>query len=272
MLSTRMAIHGLIGAIVGLLAGQWLEGAKHLYPLNYQLLFLSALVAGVGSVLTLSRLRLPEAAPEAIRHRPRISVKGMWPLIKSMPEFRSYALAAFVYRAGLNLPMALFPIYRVRVLGSSDAWIGVLFTVQRVLSVFTYLALGRFATRRRFRRWLWVSSLGMGVFPLATALARTPTALLIPAFIGGTFAAGMDIFLTNTLLQVSPEGQRPTFVSVNTFLANVTAFAAPLVGTALADLTTIRIALCVGAALRIAGGLVFWRLGVGAERQESSPR
>ena len=269
LLSTRAAIHGIFGAVVGLLAGQWLDWAP--FPLNYQLLFLSALFAGVGSVLVMSRLKLPQVSQEEIKSRPKVPLRDYLPLIRATPAFRNFVLAAFVFRMGTSLPSALFPIYRVRVLGSTDSWIGILFTVQRVLSVFAYLALGRFATRAKFRRWLWLSSLGMALFPLTTAFVRTPTYLLIPSILGGTFSAGVDIFLTNTLLQVSPEEKRPTFVAVNTLLANVTAFAGPLLGTALAGATTIRAAFYVSTAMRVLGGLVFWRLGVGSERQEGAP-
>jgi hypothetical protein len=170
LLSTRMAVHGFFGAIVGLLAGQWLDRVS--FPLNYQLLFLSALAAGVGSVLVMSRLRLPQVSSEEIRRRAKVPVRDIWPLITATPAFRNFAVAAFVFRLGTALPSALFPIYRVRVLGATDAWIGVLFTVQRVLSVFTYFALGRLTARPKFRNWLWLSSLGLAAFPLTTALVR----------------------------------------------------------------------------------------------------
>jgi len=98
------------------------------------------------------------------------------------------------------------------------------------------------------------------------ALAKTPEMLLISAVVGGLFGAGMNIFLTNTLFQVSPEDQRPTFVAANTFLANVTAFVAPMLGTALAEVVSIPLVLMLAAALRALGSLAFWRLGVGAEK------
>ena len=269
MLSTRSAIMGIFAAAVGFLAGQWLDFAP--YPLNYQLLFASAFLAGLGSVYVLSRLRLPETSPEvsepAIRPRKRIGLSEVLPLIKSAPAFRNFTIAAFVFRLGMSLPVALFPIYRVRTLGSSDAWIGILFTVQRLLSVLTYFALGRLASRRKYRRWLWVACPFMALFPLTTALATTPQMLLIPAAIGGIFSPGVNIFLTNTLFQVSPEDQRPSFVAANSFLSSVTRFAAPLLGTALAGATSMQLAMIIASGLRIVGGFVFWRLGVGSERR-----
>ena len=55
--------------------------------------------------------------------------------------------------------------------------------------------------------------------------------LLISAVMAGIFAPGMNVFLSDTLFQVSTEENRPTFLATNSFLANVTAFVAPMLGT-----------------------------------------
>jgi Na+/melibiose symporter-like transporter len=271
MLSTRMAIHGLFAAGFGFLAGQWLDWAP--YPLNYQLLFISAFVAGLASILTLRRLRLPEKPQDAAptpdgtpKPRARVRMSEILPLIRSLPAFRNYAIASFVFRIGLSMPSALYTIYRVRTLGASDAWIGVLLTVERLIGVVAYFALARLMNRPKFRQYLWISCLGMALYPLTTALALTPEALLLPAFLLGIFAAGVNTMLTNTLYQVSPEDRRPTFVAVDSLLANITAFAMPMAGTLLADVTNIRLALVVAASIRIIGALFFWRLGVGRDQ------
>jgi MFS family permease len=138
-------------------------------------------------------------------------------------------------------------------------------TVQRLLSVISYMVLSRLLSRRKYRRWLWVTTVGALLFPLTTALATTPVMLLIPAAIGGVVSPGMNIFLTDTLFRASPEDRRPTFVAANSFVSNLTGFVAPLLGTALAESTGIRLVFVAGGILRMAGGLVFWRLGVGAE-------
>ncbi len=269
MLSTRMAVHGLMASAVGLLAGFWLDAVA--YPLNYQLLFFSALLAGLGSIAMLARLKLPPISAEQVAARPRVGLGAMVALIRATPAFRDYAIAAFIFRVGQDLPMALYSIYRVRTLGASDAWIGALLTIQRFLSVFVYILLSRVLAKTKSRSWMWISCLGMALFPLTMALARTPEQLVVSAILGGLFTPGVDIFMTNTLFQVSTEEERPSFVAANTLLANVTAFAAPLLGTLLADLTYIQLALIVATALRVVGGLAFWRLKVGEEQPSPSP-
>ena len=265
MLSNRWAIHGLFSACFGFLAGQWLDSIP--YPLNYQVLFASAFVASLIDIAILSRLRLPQVSEREIKKRQDVSLGKMLSLIKGARLFRNYSIATFVFRLGLWLPMALFPIYRVRTLGSSDSWIGVLLTVQRSLSVVAYLGLGRLLSRRRNRRWLWVSCLGMALYPIATALARTPEMLLIPQIISGFSSPSVTLFLNDTLFRVTPEDDRPTFVATNSSLAQLTAFAAPIVGTFLADATSIRLVLVLATGIRILGALAFWRLRVGDEEQ-----
>lgn len=262
LLSTRLAIHGMVSAVAGLLAGLWLDAAP--YPSNYQALFVSAFVAALGSMAVLSRLKLPEraVAPSAGR---RFDLSAMAALMRDTPAFRRFSSAALLYRFSMSMPAALYAVYRVRTLGASDAWIGILLTVERLLSVLGYLGLGRFLARPERRRWLWVSTLGVALYPLTTSLATTPEMLLIPAVCGGLFGAGANIFLTDTLLQVSTEEERPTFAAANSFLANICAFVGPLAGTFLADAVGIAPALVVIASLRVLGGLAFSRIGVGRE-------
>ena len=265
MLSTRQAIMGLFAAGLGFLSGQWLDWAP--YPLNYQLLFISAFVAGLGSIWAFSNLRLPLAIQSA-PGRARAGLRQTLGLVRSTPSFRNYAVATFLFRIGMHMPMALYALYRVRELGASDAWLGILMTVERLLNVVSYSALSRWLPRPRFRRMLWIGCLGMALYPFTTALATRPEALLFPSVLLGIFAPAMNIFLTDTLFLVSPEEQRPTFVAADTFLANITAFGAPMLGTLLGDLITIPTALMIGAAVRVVGGMSFFWLNVGAERKQ----
>jgi hypothetical protein len=263
MLSMRLAVNGLVAAVVGFLAGQWLDFAP--YPLNYQVLFISAFIAGLASIYTLSHLQLPQATARTAPTGPRIRFKDIPALIQRTPKFRNYAIAAFIFRMAMAMPSALYSIYRVRTLGASDAWIGVLLTVERVLNVGVYFGLGRLLSRPSIRRWLWISCAGAALYPFTMALAKTPEQLLVSVVCGGIFGAGMNVFMTNALFAVSPEDQRPTFVSANAFLTSITSFIAPMMGTALADLLTINLALMIIAGLRVLGGLSFWWMKVGME-------
>jgi hypothetical protein len=276
MLSTRLAINGLVAAVFGILVGQWLSAIS--YPLNYQMVFLSAFLAGLACIYTLGRLQLPGTPADkgtASRIPPAsVSTKvvananvwrEMWSVITGERTFRNYCLAAFAFRMAMAMPMALYSIYRVRELGASDWWIGILFTTERVLSVVVYLMLGQVLSRPAFRRWLWLSCVAAVFYPLTMSLARTPTMLLLPHICGGIFGSAMNIYLTNILYQVSPEANRPPFVAADAVLANLTSFAGPLLGTALAGAMGMVPAMLLIAGLRAVSGLSFWRLQAGIE-------
>ena len=265
MLSTRSAILGLFSACVGFAAGQWLDAV--VFPWNYQILFFTAFLSGLGSIWALGKVKLPGDASPATTHTERFGLRQMLPLLRSAPTFARFVGAAFVFRIGMYLPMALYPIYRVRVLGSSDAWIGVLYTVERGLNVLSYVVLSRLATRPSVRRWLWLGCVGMALYPLTMSLAKTPQMLLIPSVVIGLVSPSMNLFLTDTLLRVSPDEGRPTFVAANHFLSNLTGFALPMLGTLLADWSGIVVVLVVAAGLRLVGGLSFAVMGV-ALRQD----
>ena len=55
-------------------------------------------------------------------------------LINSSPDFVSFTLKRFVYLFGITLATPLFPLYFVRELDASDAWIGLLYTAQTAVS------------------------------------------------------------------------------------------------------------------------------------------
>ncbi len=265
MISTRLAVNGLAGAAAGLAAGAWLNG--HAFPMNYQLLFLVVGVAGAGSMYMLSKIKLPDMSERTPRARKGMDLGRLVDVLRTDKMFRNYCLAIFVYRLSMSMPSALYSIYKVRVLGASDSWIGITLTVERLISVVTYFAMAQVLSRPRNRRWLWMTLLGVALYPITTAMARTPEMLLIPAICGGLFGAGANIFLTNVLFQVSPEDQRPTYVSIDSFLANINAFVAPMMGTALADGISLVAALSIIGGLRLLGGLAFWRLGVGLKEE-----
>ncbi|MGC9358852.1 MAG: MFS transporter [Anaerolineae bacterium] len=262
ILSLRLAINGVAATMFGFLAGQWLDYAP--YPVNYQVLFVAGFVAGLISIYLLSKLRMPEdAPPPSSTPRPtRLRLGQMVELIKETPAFHGYAVASLIFRLGLAMPQALYTIYRVRTLGSSDAWVAVLLTLQNAVSVISYFALGKLLTKPDFRSKLWLSCLGTALYPLTTGLSRTPAMLLVPAVVGGIFSAGMNIYLGGLLFEVSPEDNRPPFVAADSMLANLAAFVAPMLGTLLADLTSIVSAFYIITVFRVIGGLAFWRIVV----------
>ena len=269
VISGRMAVRSLAMALVGLLAGLWLDNAS--YPLNYQVLFVSGVVGCLMGVAVLSRLEVPEgqAAGKATAP-PRIRLREVMAMLRRDRAFASYLAASLVLRTGLALVTAVMPVFQVRTLGASDGWIGVLLTVQRLVQMVAFVSLGALLRQRRYRRKLWLASLGMALVPLTSALAVTPAMLLIPSVLAGVFMAGLTVYLTNVLLSSSPDEHRPMYAALNASVIQVTAFAAPMVGSLLADVIGIRVVLLASAVIRAAGGLAFGRRRAQLKRERAA--
>ena len=268
VISVRMAVQSLAMALVGLLAGFWLDYAA--YPLNYQFLFISGFVGCLLSVMVMSRVEVPKDAYRArARSAPQIGLREVVTLLRRDQVFASYLGASLVLRTGLALTVSVMPVYQVRTLGASDAWIGALLTVQRIIQMVAFMALSALLRQRRYRRLLWISAFGIALVPLTSAMAVTPAMLLIPSVLGGVFAAGMTVYLTNTLLAASPDENRPLYAALNASVIQVTTFAAPMVGSLLADLVSIRLVLVLATLVRAAGGVAFGRRRARLQRQRT---
>jgi MFS family permease len=269
VISGRMAVQSLAMAMTGLMAGFWLDNAS--YPQNYQVLFVSGVVGCLMGVAVLSRLKVPERqAAGSAATPPRLGVREAIAMLERDRGFRSYLVASLVFRTGLTLVSAVMPVFQVRTLGASDAWIGVLLTVQRVVQMVAFISLGALLRQRRYRRRLWIAAVGMALVPLTSALAITPAMLLIPSVLTGFFTAGLTVFLTNALLASSPAEQRPLYAALNASVIQVTTFAAPMLGSLLADVIGIRVVLLISAIIRAAGGLAFGRRRAQLERERAA--
>jgi MFS family permease len=262
MLSIRLAVNGLVASIVGFLAGRWLNGVT--YPLNYQVLFISGFVAGLASIYTFSKLRMEPQIIAPVTHQ-RFKISELINIFKEAPLFRRWSLVTFSFRLAVAIPQALYIIYKVRDLGASDAWIGVLILVENGLSVLTYLLLGRFSSRPGFTKYFWLTLIGTALYPIAMALSRTPQMLVIPSICSAVFSATMSIFISNTLYKVLPKEQQATFIAADTLLANGAVFIGPMLGAILAGWVGLINVFYVAAGLRALTALLFWVCKVGTD-------
>ncbi|MBI2940692.1 MAG: MFS transporter, partial [Chloroflexi bacterium] len=178
-------------------------------------------------------------------------------------EFIRFSAVTFVLRLGLYFPAGLYSVFWVRDLQASDAWIGWRTTVGNVALMVGYYFWGRVAARRGHLPVLVLATVGLGAYPLLTSLT-TPSLLpllLVAALIWGLFASGIDVSLFEGLLAVTPDDRRPHFVAMNTALANLVAFGAPIVGAAAAQQAGIPPVLFVSSVCLLASAalVVLWR-------------
>ncbi len=262
VISTRNVLISIVSTATMLVSGKLLDLLP--FPLNYQLLFGAGFAASLVSLYYVSRIRVADAsvAESGPRRKTPLAANLRRSLkqITRQRDFARFSASAFVFHWGIYLPSALYAIYRVKNLGASDTWIGLLSMVQNAITIFTYIYWGRVASRKGNQLVLLISSLGLVLFPVLTGLSTRIEPLLLPAVVAGVFGAGFNLSFFNTLLEVCPPERRPSFVAINTTLVNVAAFLAPLLGTFLADALGIRPALFIAGGVRLLGAGLFYQL------------
>lgn len=262
VVSTRNMLVSIISTVTMLISGKLLDLLP--FPLNYQLLFGAGFAASLVSLYYVSRIKIADAsvAESRPRHKTPLVTRLRRSLkqIANQRDFVRFSASAFVFQWGLYLPSALYAIYRVRNLGASDTWIGLLSMTQSAVTIVTYLYWGKVASRKGNRRVLLISSLGVVLYPVLTGLSPRVELLLLPSIIAGIFGAGFNLSFFNTLLEVCPQERRPSFVALNTTVINVAAFLAPLLGISLANFLDIRIALFIAGGVRLLGVGLFYQL------------
>ncbi|TAK21177.1 MAG: MFS transporter [Chloroflexota bacterium] len=254
----RPSINGLRWALLGLVSAGCVAGFGILadalpIPLGYQAIFIVSTVIGALGIFFYSRITIPDHVPRetVATHGWRERIRALAAPLTEGGDFLHYTIGTSLLRIGLHLPIGLYSVFWVNDLMASDTMIGLRSLVGNLALTFGYYGWGRLAARLGHRRVLGFSAAGLAFYPALTASAPTVEWLLPAALIWGLFASGIDMSLFEGLLDVCPADRRAEFVAVNTFVANVIAFAAPLLGAAFAIWLTIRPVFWIAAALHL---------------------
>jgi MFS family permease len=218
-------------------------------------------LGGLISYTYSSRIDLPEAEPPPHPSVRSLSkrFKGYINLICGQPAFVSFTAKRFVFLSGTALATPLFPLYFVREVQASDAWIGIISTAQTAILLVGYPLWSRQWRMRGARFVLLWTTLGLTIYPALTAFTHRVEWIVFYAALAGIFQAGLDLVFFDELMKTVPPEYSATFVSLAQSLQYLSAVAAPLVGTFLADRIGIGGGLLVSAALRLGGfGLFAW--------------
>ncbi len=271
LMSRRWSILGITTAITVAIAGQILDVVG--FHLNYQIVFLSLSLGGLISYYFSSRIQIPDAEPvqRAAKGSLKSSLLEYYQLIKSSPDFISFTLKRFVYLFGITLGIPLFPLYFVRKLDASDAWIGLLYTAQTAVLVVGYYFWSRLSRRKGSRFVLLITTLCMSLYPGLVALSNNQTMIFIYSTVAGIFQAGIDLVFFDELMKTIPPRYSPTFVSLAQSIQYLSSIIAPLVGTFLAEHIGLSAALLFSAGFRLAGFLLFARQGHRKKRSDPAP-
>ncbi|MGA2111530.1 MAG: MFS transporter [Anaerolineales bacterium] len=269
LLSRRWSILGLTTTLGIAGVGGLLDRIG--FPFDYQLAFLLLSIGGLVSYYFCQRIELeeqPRASSPAERTSLRNRLRNLYSLVVQERAFVEFNARRFVFLCGVALATPLFPLYYVRSVQASDAWIGVINTAQSAVLFVAYLYWAGQSRRRGSRFVLLVTSLALAVYPALTAM--TVNVALVAAYAGlsGVFQAGQDLVFFDELMSTVPLEQAATFVGVAQTLQYVALIVGPMAGTALAEWIGIGGGLWVSTGVRLAGvgflALGGWRGSSGA--------
>jgi len=259
LMSRRWSILGVTTAVTVAGVGQILS--RIVFPLNYQLVFLALSVGGLVSFYFSSHILLPDALPPktatGISLRERLG--DFIGQVSREKAFVRFSLKRFVFLFGTTLSIPLFPLYYVRELDASDAWIGIISTAQSAVLLVGYYIWTRESRLRGSRFVLLWATLGMTIYPALVAYTRRVELIALYTGIAGIFQAGIDLVFFDELMKTVPPEYSATFVSIAQSMTYLASILAPLLGTFIADQFGLSVGLLVSAAIRLAGFLLFTR-------------
>ncbi len=259
LMSRRWSILGLTTSVAVAAVGQILDRTG--FPFNYQVVFMGLSLGGLISFYFSSHITLPDAEPPPRKLGRSLSqrFKDYVNLIRSEPAFVSFMAKRFVYFSGAALAVPLLPLYYVREVHASDAWIGIISTTQTAIMLVGYFLWMRQSKVRGSRFVLLWTSLGLSFYPMLIAFTHQVEWLAFYAGLAGIFQAGLDLVFFDELMKTVPHKYSATFVSLAQSLQHLSTVAAPLIGTLLADQVGLGGALVVSALVRFVGfGLFAW--------------
>ena len=259
LMSRRWSVLGLTNSIAVALVGQVLDRLN--FPINYQIVFFVMSFAGLISFYFSSHIQLPETEPPPAMPGQSLStrLKNFVSLIKSQPAFSSFMIKRFVFFTGTTLATPLFPLYYVREVQASNAWIGIINTVQSAVMLIGYSFWTRQSRSRGSRFVLLWTTLGLSTYPIWVALTHDVQLIAVYVAIAGIFQAGLDLVFFDELMKTIPVEYAAMFVAIAQMLQYFSTVASPLVGTTLADYIGLSGALIVSGVIRIIAFLLFLR-------------
>jgi hypothetical protein len=259
LMSRRWSILGLTSAITVAVAGWTLDQLD--FPINYQLVFMALSVGGLISYYFSSHISLP--ASEPLEQTPGLTARQRFndylSLIRHEPAFLSFTAKRFVFLSGTALATPLFPLYYVREVQASDAWIGIINTSQTAVLLLGYYLWTRQSRRRGSRFVLLRTTFSLALYPALVAMTQRVELIALFAGLAGIFQAGIDLVFFDELMKTVPVKYSARFVSLAQSLQYLSAVLAPLLGTWLANHIGIGGALMVSALLRMVGFALFAR-------------
>jgi MFS family permease len=233
--STRSFTMGICTLIFTALAG-WIITSGNSWTANpylgFQLSFLLAFLAGMGSMVYFSRIDESAVAAKAVsKHTPGQLRRA----IANTPGYLGFVVSAIVWNFALQIAAPFFNVYLVSHLGADTATVGIVTSISSIAAIGGQLWLGKWMDRKG-AIWLAIATgIPIGFLPMFWAFYTAPWQVGINNAFGGFLWAGYNLANFNLLLQLTPNEGRARAVALYQTGVFASAVAGPLVGGYIAD-------------------------------------
>lgn len=242
------------------------------WPWNYASLYLVSLGVVMGSEYMLTKHEEPGLTQDE-RERAPSGVKALKSALRDR-RFLRYLLAVMAMHVGFQSTGSLWTILWVKIMGLSNAWLGMFSVASGVASFLSYRAWGRLSEKYGHMTILAVSAVAHIIVP--PIYAHFPSAyvyLALNAF-SGLIGAGFNLSVFNALLDVSPSSGRPAYIAYYNMVVGLSTFAWPFFGVWLYTRLGMTLALDIATVMRALGMLAAALLLLGGKKasvQEDRP-
>jgi MFS family permease len=258
--SARNIIYNASFSVCTFLFGLWLKNIE--LPINYQTLYFVGFLASCVSTFFILKIDVPDSTSisktknlgSAIREQ----VNTFREAFHDHPDFIRITRNTLLHGIGLWMAGPVYSLYYVKTLQADDAWIGLQGTVLSAATIAGY-ALWRWL----LKRWGEPDSLKRtivlaGIYPILAGLIPSLNLILLVVALNGLISPGINLSHFNTLLKVTPEGNRPGYTALYMTIVNFGAFISPMIGVAIAAILGTGPTLVVCGILSVIGSTSFW--------------
>jgi Na+/melibiose symporter-like transporter len=258
LMTRRWSIMGVTTSTMIILVGQVLNRLG--FPFNYQIVFMVLSIGGLLSYIFSSRIRIPDNPPMLqtvsgpVGKRIQIYFSSIW----SNKPFRSFILKRFVFLTGFAFAAPLFPLYYVREVHASDAWISAYTMAASISLIIGYFFWSNQSRRHGPRTVLIWTTLGVSLYPALVALTHQDWLIVLISVFSGIFQAGVDLVFFDELMRCIPDNRSAIFVSFAQSLQYLSTIFSPIIGSILANYIGLSVALMISALIRFSAFLLFF--------------
>jgi len=229
---TRNMACGAAGLAVMMLFGNVLDHLNHScagqLPFGFGVTFLFAVLCGILGLHFLNRISEPSGGGAAVEGPGSFRSLSTRPFRE--PNFRRFLLYSLLWNFSVYFASPFFTLYFLRDLKYSysfAAGLGLLAAVADMVGMHVW---GRISDRVKNKAVVQLAGWAAVFLPLGWVLV-SPRSLVLPVMlqiIGGGFWAGINLCTGNLLLRISPQQDRPFFLSIYHTVAGLGAASAPV--------------------------------------------